>query len=93
MVVRQIDPAMRRIVIGPRQASSRHVRLRDPNWLIDQPAAPFRAQVKLRARETPQPALVTASGLVLDEPALAAPGQAAVVYQGSRILGGGFIIA
>jgi len=33
----------------------------------------------------------TGAILTLDEPALAAPGQAAVFYDGSRILGGGFI--
>jgi tRNA-specific 2-thiouridylase len=31
--------------------------------------------------------------ILLDQPALAAPGQAAVFYAGSRILGGGFIVS
>ena len=52
-------------------------------------------QAKLRAGDQPRPAEVTADGagaeLVLREPARAAPGQAAVFYEGSRILGGGFI--
>ncbi len=95
MVVRKIEPVTRRIVVGPRQAASREVRLRDVNWLIEAPAAPIRARVKLRARETPQPVEIIAGAegalLMLDEPALAAPGQAAVFYDGSRILGGGFI--
>ena len=30
--------------------------------------------------------------VLLDEPALAAPGQACVFYQGERVLGGGFIM-
>jgi tRNA-specific 2-thiouridylase len=54
--------------------------------------------VKLRARETPQPAVVRvaaarAATVELDAPALAAPGQACVFYQGTQVLGGGFITA
>jgi tRNA-specific 2-thiouridylase len=97
MVVRRIEPAARRIVIGPRRAAAREVRLRDVNWLTDRPAGAMPAHVKLRARETPQPAMIEAIGdgavLTLATPALAAPGQAAVFYDGSRILGGGFITA
>jgi tRNA-specific 2-thiouridylase len=97
MVVRRIEPATRRIVIGPRQAASREVRLRDVNWLIEKPEGPIRATVKLRARQELQPAEImandNAASLLLDTAALAAPGQAAVFYAGSRILGGGFIAA
>jgi tRNA-specific 2-thiouridylase len=95
LVVRKIEPGTRRIVVGPRAAASRVVTLRDVNWLTGIPPEGLRAEVKLRARETPQPALIMAAGsgaeLLLDTPALAAPGQAAVFYDGSRILGGGFI--
>ncbi len=94
-VVRRIDAARRRIVIGSRRPATREVRLRDLNWLVEAPAAPLSVTVKLRARETPRAAIVhaTATGatLQLSEPALAAPGQAAVFYRESRILGGGFI--
>jgi len=92
-VVQRIDSANRRVVIGPRGAAGREIRLRDMNWLIDKPAGPLRAGARLRARDSLHPASVTADGvLTLDEPALAAPGQAAVLYDGSRILGGGFIV-
>lgn len=97
-MVRRIDAANRRIVIGAKtsgRSACREVRLRDVNWLVETPAAALPITVKLRARETPRPATVqvTATGAVLTlaEPALAAPGQAAVFYQGTRILGGGFI--
>jgi tRNA-specific 2-thiouridylase len=92
-VVTRIEPGRRRIVVGPRGTGVREVRFTEPNWLIDVPAQPFRAMVKLRARETPQPALIDAAGgiVTLDAPVLAAPGQACVIYQGSRVLGGGFI--
>jgi tRNA-specific 2-thiouridylase len=97
MVVRKIEPATRRIIVGPRQAASRQVRLRDVNWLIDKPAGPIRAQVKLRARQDPQAVEINPNdaetSLLLDTASIAAPGQAAVFYDGSRILGGGFIIS
>lgn len=94
MVVKKIEPGTRRIIVGPRGTQSANVRLRDVNWLVD--PAELRAEVKLRARDTLHPARITPDGngatLLLDEPALAAPGQAAVFYDGTRILGGGFII-
>jgi tRNA-specific 2-thiouridylase len=93
MVVKKIEPGTRRIVIGPRQAASSEIMLRDLNWLFSPPAGPIRAAVKLRARDALRPARISAAGaLTLDEPALAAPGQAAVFYDGTRILGGGFIL-
>jgi len=92
-MVRRIEPESRRIVIGPRGAAGREVRLRDVNWLIDPPAGALRVGARLRARDSVHNGTVTAEGvLVLDEPALAAPGQAAVFYDGSRILGGGVIV-
>ncbi|MGE4482375.1 tRNA 2-thiouridine(34) synthase MnmA [Acidocella sp.] len=94
MVVKAIEPGTKRIVVGPRGAQSRTVRLRDVNWLTR--AGTLRAGVKLRARDELHAATIHPEGtgaiLELDEPALAAPGQAAVFYEGSRILGGGFII-
>ena len=96
MVVQKIEPSSRRIVVGPRRAASHTVRLRDVNWLIGRPSTALRAWTKIRARESPQPVSIIADGdgavLTLDNPALAAPGQAAVFYDGTRILGGGFII-
>jgi tRNA-uridine 2-sulfurtransferase len=95
-VVKKIEPGTRRIVVGPKQVASREVRLRDMNWLIEPPAQGLRAGAKMRARDVPHPASVIPDGrgavIMLDEPALAAPGQAAVFYDGSRILGGGFIV-
>lgn len=94
MVVKKIEPGTRRIVVGPRGTQSNIVRLRDVNWLVE--PRPMRATAKLRARDSRHPVAITPAGtgatLTLDEPALAAPGQAAVFYDGTRILGGGFII-
>jgi tRNA-specific 2-thiouridylase len=93
--VLEVDPARRRVIVGPRRVVTRAVRLRDVNWLITPPATAFGCLVKLRAREVPQAATVRAgqigADVRLDAPALPAPGQACVFYGGSRVLGGGFI--
>jgi tRNA-specific 2-thiouridylase len=90
-VVVALDAASRRVVVGSRTSGSHIVRLREVNWLVDPPEA-LRCEVKLRARDSMHGAEVTADGLVtLDEPALAAPGQACVFYAGDRVMGGGFI--
>ena len=95
IAVKRIEPGTRRIVVGPRGVAGRDIRLRDVNWLIDPPAGVLRATAKLRARDDLHPASITRDGtgalVVLDDSAIAAPGQAAVFYDGSRILGGGFI--
>jgi tRNA-uridine 2-sulfurtransferase len=67
------------------------------NWLRPPPAGPFACEVKLRAREAPQPATAewdAAAELLRVRPAIpaiAAPGQACVLYDGECVLGGGFI--
>ena len=92
-VVLALDPAQRRVVVGPATGGTRHLRLREVNWL----AAParLRCRVKLRARETPHDAEIVPTGtgadVILDEAALPAPGQACVFYDGERVMGGGFI--
>ncbi len=88
-----VDAARRRIVVGPRTATTTRLHLRDMNWLVA-PAA-RRCTVKLRAREVPHGATIRPEGngaeIELDTPSLASPGQACVLYDGNRILGGGFI--
>ena len=92
-VVVALDAAGRRVVVGPAGSGAVDIQLREVNWL----ARPARRHctVKLRAREAPHPAEIipTADGATvrLDTPALAAPGQACVFYDGARVLGGGFI--
>ena len=71
---------------------------RDMNWLIDPPTSPLRASIKVRHTkwECP-PCTVYPDGdrirVVCDEPVRApAAGQSAVLYDGDRLLGGGFIV-
>ena len=71
---------------------------RDFSWLIDVPAEPFRASVRVRHTKWENPdCTVYVEGdrvrIVCDEPVRApAAGQSAVLYQGDRLLGGGFIV-
>jgi tRNA-specific 2-thiouridylase len=100
LFVAAVDAPRRRVVVGPRAALPRaEVVAGEVNWLIPPPAAPIRVQAKLRGREAPRPATASwdAAGallrLVLDEPNVVAPGQACVLYDGDRVLAGGFIRA
>jgi tRNA-specific 2-thiouridylase len=81
------------VVVGPAGSGTRLVRLDEVNWLT--PARTLRCAVKLRSGDSLRAAEVvpTADGaeVHLDAPVLAAPGQACVFYQGTRVLGGGFI--
>ena len=94
-VVVAMDAGTRRIVVGPRDTGIDVVRLRDVNWLVAPSVDGVRCTVKLRAREEPHGATVHATPdgaeVRLDTPALPAPGQGCVFYDGDRVLGGGFI--
>lgn len=74
------------------------VRARDFNWLIDVPAEPIRASVRVRHTKWENPdCTVYAEGdgvrIICDEPVRApAAGQSAVLYMGDRLIGGGFIV-
>ena len=74
------------------------VHARNFNWLTEPPEQPFRASVRVRHTkwENP-PCTVWAEGsgvkILCDEPVRApAAGQSAVLYDGDRLLGGGFIL-
>lgn len=92
-VVLALDAAHRRVVVGSPGEGTTHVALGEVNWL----AAPAERAclVKLRGRDSLRPATVrpTPDGaeVTLESPALPAPGQACVFYDGTRVLGGGFI--
>ncbi|HEX7124089.1 MAG TPA: tRNA 2-thiouridine(34) synthase MnmA [Gemmatimonadaceae bacterium] len=98
MFVVAIQPETRTVVIGPREQLLGHgIVAREINWL----GAPLRpgdtalAQVRHRAPATPA-TVVRVDGdeveVVLDEPVAAiTPGQSLVLYDGTRVVGGGVI--
>jgi tRNA-specific 2-thiouridylase len=95
--VTRIDPASRQVVLGPREelATSR-IDVRSLNWLVDRPPLPGHCSVKVRYRQSSEPCRLEPQldGVVVvpDEPLPGvAPGQAAVFYDGDRVLGGGWI--
>ncbi|WP_050748558.1 tRNA 2-thiouridine(34) synthase MnmA [Granulibacter bethesdensis] len=94
-VVVSLDAGSRRVVVGPAGTAQRRIVLSEVNWLMTPPIAPIACMVKLRARETPHPAMVRVIEggveVILETEALPAPGQACVFYDGDRVLGGGFI--
>ena len=100
LYVLRLEPERRRVVVGPRSSlGQRRVLLGGVNWLGASAPDPegVRVSVKLRSTQAPLPArlfLDASNGgeVVLDEPALGvAPGQACVCYEGTRVLGGGWI--
>ena len=95
LFVTAIDPAAGEVRVGPREAAERRdLTIRDLRWLTP-PTPSLRATIQVRHRGTPIQADVAIEGdratVRLDEPTVAAPGQAAVIYEGNRVLAGGWI--
>jgi tRNA-specific 2-thiouridylase len=96
LYVVRLDPRTRRVVVGPRAALGvARLALGAVNWIGggDLPADGVSCSVKLRSTMAPVPARLEGSTLLLDEPQFGiSPGQAAVFYDGDRVLGGGWIL-
>jgi tRNA-uridine 2-sulfurtransferase len=98
MYVVDIRPADRAVVIGPRvELLGRGVVARELNWLVDPPPVGEHVAVQVRHRAAAAAAEIVRLAddeieLALDEPVSAiTPGQSLVLYDGDRVLGGGFI--
>ncbi|UAK24873.1 tRNA 2-thiouridine(34) synthase MnmA [Sphingomonas nostoxanthinifaciens] len=91
LYVVRIEPASRRLVVGPRRALAvRAARLSEINWLGE--AYDGSLTVKVRSLAKPVPARFDGASVSFDTPEYGvAPGQAAVLYAGDRVLGGGWI--
>ncbi len=102
LFVLRLEPATRRVIVGPREAlATRRVALKGINWLGDgafgsAPEGGWEVDAKLRSARPPVAARILPSegGATLELAAPeegVAPGQAAVFYDGERVLGGGWI--
>lgn len=94
----RLEPATRRVVVGTYQElARRELTAAKANWLIEAPTGSLSCQVKIRYRSRPVEATVEPLAgsrfrVEFVEPCHGvAPGQAAVCYQGDRVLGGGWI--
>jgi len=99
LYVLRLEPETRRVIVGPEAAlGCKRIRLRDLNWLAKSvPAEGLAVQVRIRSTRPPAPATLFlkdgTAEVVLDLPEKAvAPGQACVIYDGPRVLGGGIIM-
>ena len=100
LYVLRVDPEKRLVIVGPHEAlAQKNVRLREVNWLAgDVPVNGIDVTVKLRSAQPPLPAHFSIKSgeafLTLYETAFGiAPGQAGVIYDGDRVLGGGWIVS
>src|SRR5215470_2865739 len=95
LYVTAIDPARGLVEVGARSAAERsELQIRDLRWLTP-PRTRLSASLQVRHRGTPIGADIRIDGdratALLAEPTVAAPGQAAVIYDGDRVLAGGWI--
>jgi tRNA-specific 2-thiouridylase len=103
LYVVKLDPASRRVVVGPKAAlSTRVVPLREINWLGDAPLdsrPEWHVMARVRSTRAPREAVIRPLSATEAEVELivaeegVSPGQACVFYapEGSRVLGGGWI--
>jgi tRNA-specific 2-thiouridylase len=93
--VTRIEASSNRLVVGRREELAvRSLELATVTFIDGGADEPLACQARLRYHAPPIAAVYEAGRLLLGEPFLgAAPGQAAVLYSGSRVLGGGIITA
>jgi tRNA-specific 2-thiouridylase len=90
LYVVRIEPEARRLVVGPRRALAvEAMRVESWNWIGEEQRE---VSVKVRSLAPAVSARIEGEWLRFDAPEYGvAPGQAAVVYDGTRLLGGGWI--
>jgi len=91
LYVLRLEPATQRLVVGPKSALAvRAARIDGLNWLGEDHDGEMTAKVRSLAK--PVPVRFDGERVVFDTPEYGvAPGQAAVLYAGDRVLGGGWI--
>jgi tRNA-specific 2-thiouridylase len=93
LYVVRLDAGDRRVVVGPKRALAvASATLSEINWLAGGYDGPMTAKVRSLAK--PVPAALDGDRVVFLQPEYGvSPGQAAVLYAGDRVLGGGWIEA
>jgi len=100
LYVVRLEPEFQRVIVGPQEAlATTTIRLSDINWLGDNKLSdgPYNIQVKVRSAMQPVDAIVETSNIGDVEVTFftplhgVSPGQACVFYDGTRVLGGGWI--
>jgi tRNA-specific 2-thiouridylase len=96
-VLRIIEDTRQVVVGSAEELAVAELSAQDVTWTSTQPAAPFEAQVRIRSRHTPADCIVTPTpqgftARFLRPESAVAPGQAAVVYAGELVVGGGYIV-
>jgi tRNA-uridine 2-sulfurtransferase len=91
LYVVRLNAAEKQVVVGPKRALAvGAARIEDINWIGGDHSGPLTAKVRSLAK--PVPARLDGDRVVFDNPEYGvAPGQAAVLYAGDRVLGGGWI--
>lgn len=91
----KVDAAKNRIVVGRKEELAvTSVELKDVTFIDGTPIQPVPCEARLRYHAPALPATYHEGRIALEEPFLgAAPGQAAVLYSGTKVLGGGIIQA
>jgi tRNA-specific 2-thiouridylase len=91
LYVIRLEPEARRVVVGPRAALAvSEARISGLNWLGEDQRNGLAAKVRSLAK--PAPASFDGESIRFVQPEYGvAPGQAAVLYDGDRVLGGGWI--
>jgi len=90
LYVVRIEPETRQLVVGPRRALAvEAMRIEQWNWIGEEQRD---VSVKVRSLAPPVPARIEDEWIRFDSAEYGvAPGQSAVVYDGTRLLGGGWI--
>ncbi len=91
LYVLRLEPETQRVVVGPKRALAvRAARLSGVNWLGEEQRGGL--TVKVRSLARPAPARFDDGTVQFETPEYGvSPGQAAVLYGGDRVLGGGWI--
>ncbi len=98
LYVLDVLPEENEVLVGTREeVGNVRCRVNRMNWFLKPEQSEFSAAVKIRSQHTPAPAMLRLGGdgvvtVEFEDPQDAiTPGQAAVFYDGNRVLGGGWI--